>query len=682
MSELYNKNIIPIITIEDIYGPRPLNTGEPLVGMRIIGGEIESASYKSSISGARLEIFPSDDPTIGMVNYNSAGTTVFKTIVDGTDSGDVVIGNYAGGQGALYDSSLDKFTFTGALEAGSIHIPDEDTTANSFHTDTGGNSWWGCTQSDWTSDHDNANAYVLNTGVAKFQNAILTTSIIIDGIQAGSEISIQGWQSTLVFTASDYRVVGWSAGNDETITLMDGTVYTFTAGNTGNMAALTYIYLDIATSTTVLQTSTTASDAVGTGKILVGVAQNNSDTSSNATYQVFGGTGGQMLGVDYIAANETSTNEFVANTANIKDAIITNAKIVTLAVTKLTAGTINSQAIILGVTATEGDCYIAGGTIDMPNWRGDGCFILGLDDSDSDKAKFFIGNYTANKYLSYYEGGDLVLKGGNYTGNSDVANIEASIFSTNRGGPSQVNITQAGLNISIDDANGNRVFNALGETWGEGILELKTSADNDIRCLKLDTNHVTAATATAYFINRGLSEVLILETTNGANSDTILTTIGVGATWHAEFNGAVKIGGELEINTSDQALDINSSREGGAVTIDETATAGTSKIISITSARPCGGILLDLNHTTNIQRTIDIRYAGIGLSGEGIISINSENNSFVGACLAMSATGGTHINFSGDTNNGSPTDGDLWFNGTELYLRVGATTYKLDKTAI
>ena len=35
----------------------------------------------------------------------------------------------------------------------------------------------------------------------------------------------------------------------------------------------------------------------------------------------------------------------------------------------------------------------------MANWRGDDAFILGLDDSDSDKAKFFIGNYTSSKKM-------------------------------------------------------------------------------------------------------------------------------------------------------------------------------------------------------------------------------------------------------------------------------------------
>jgi len=233
--------------------------------------------------------------------------------------------------------------------------------------------------------------YEESTGALTINGSTIT-SPTITGIQSGSEIAIQGWQSTLSFSASDYRTVGWSAGNDETITLLDGTVYTITAGNTGSMAALTYIYLDIATSVTVLQTTTTAATAVGTGKILIGVAQNNTDTSSNATFQVFGGAGGNMLAVDNIAANSASVNEFVANTANIKDAVITNAKINDLAVSKLIAGTITSKAITLAITPTGGDTYIAAGKTDFGDTTAG--FILGIDDSDSDLAKFEIGNAT------------------------------------------------------------------------------------------------------------------------------------------------------------------------------------------------------------------------------------------------------------------------------------------------
>jgi len=76
------------------------------------------------------------------------------------------------------DVEFNSGTFRGDLIAGAIHIPDKNTTANSFHTDSTGNSWWGCTDDDFTSDNDNANAYILNTGVAKFQSITINGGVI------------------------------------------------------------------------------------------------------------------------------------------------------------------------------------------------------------------------------------------------------------------------------------------------------------------------------------------------------------------------------------------------------------------------------------------------------------------------------------------------------------------------
>ena len=41
-----------------------------------------------------------------------------------------------------------------------------------------------------------------------------------------------------------------------------------------------------------------------------------------------------------------------------------------------------------------------------------------------------------------------------------------------------------------------------------------------------------------------------------------------------------------------------------------------------------------------------------------------------------------HLNLSGDPTNAVPTDGDFWFDGTDLKVHVGSTTYTLDKTSV
>src|SRR3990167_2191593 len=65
------------------------------------------------------------------------------------------------------DVEFNDGTFRGALIAGEIHIPDEDTTTNSFHVDTDGNLWIGATSTDFGLDNNNAEFYVLNTGAVR-----------------------------------------------------------------------------------------------------------------------------------------------------------------------------------------------------------------------------------------------------------------------------------------------------------------------------------------------------------------------------------------------------------------------------------------------------------------------------------------------------------------------------------
>ena len=303
-------------------------------------------------------------------------------------------------------------TFSGTVSVGSLNIPDS-TTASSFHTDTSGNSWWG---TNVATGYATAPARILANGSLVATSATITgalttgagssiTTSYLSGLVglANENIAAQGWTNTCVFSATNYRVVAWATG---VITSASGTAYNITAGNTGNMAATTYIYLDIAVSTTVLQTTTTAGTANGSGKIHVATAAPNTDTTSKAQYQAFGGVGGVRVFVDNISANSASTNEFISNSAQLANLVVTNAKINDLTVSKLTAGSITSKTVTLAVTDGAGDCYFNAGKTDFTN--ADSGFILGIDDSDSNRAKFYIGN--ANNYLNW-TGTQFVLKG-------------------------------------------------------------------------------------------------------------------------------------------------------------------------------------------------------------------------------------------------------------------------------
>lgn len=76
-----------------------------------------------------------------------------------------------------------------------------------------------------------------------------------------------------------------------------------------------------------------------------------------------------------------------------------------LSVAKLAAGSITSKAITLAISGGNGDVKIQAGKSDFTNV--DSGFILGMDDSDDDKAKFYIGD---SSYYLNWTGNGLTVK--------------------------------------------------------------------------------------------------------------------------------------------------------------------------------------------------------------------------------------------------------------------------------
>lgn len=227
----------------------------------------------------------------------------------------------------------------GALSASSLDIPDT-TTANSFHVNTSGDTWWGA------AAIGSAVAKILKTGVATFTNVVLT------GLQAGSaldttylsglipqanlNVADRGWSQTCAFSITDADTVAWDAG---TFTSADGTAYSISAGNTGNMAAKTFIYLDIAVSTTAYQTTTTATVAVGVGKVMIATAQNN---TTEAVFTVLSGQGGTNIDAASIVAGSITANEIAATTITAAKMNVSQLSAISADMGAITAGTITA----------------------------------------------------------------------------------------------------------------------------------------------------------------------------------------------------------------------------------------------------------------------------------------------------------------------------------------------------
>ncbi len=128
------------------------------------------------------------------------------------------------------------------------------------------------------------------------------------------------------------------------------------------------------------------------------------DTANIANLAVAEGKIANLAVAEGKIANLAVTEGKIANLA------VTNAKIADLAVDKLTAGTITSKSINLAVAAGTGDAEIRAGiaTGDFANAGAASGFIIGIDDSDSDKAKLYIGDST---HFLNWTGATLVVQG-------------------------------------------------------------------------------------------------------------------------------------------------------------------------------------------------------------------------------------------------------------------------------
>jgi len=166
------------------------------------------------------------------------------------------------------------------------------------------------------------------------------------------DVANWGWGQTCVFSSTDLDTVIWGAGVFKSA---DGTSYNILAGTTGNMAAKTYVYLDLLTSTTAYQITTTPGTAVGVGKVLVAVAQNAAVASPqpNATFNLN-------------EANQIVGDNILANTINATKMSVGQLSAITADLGTITAGLITGATI---QTATTGYRLIMSGTNNSYEFR-------------------------------------------------------------------------------------------------------------------------------------------------------------------------------------------------------------------------------------------------------------------------------------------------------------------------
>ena len=193
------------------------------------------------------------------------------------------------------------------------------------------------------------------------------------------------------------------------------------------------------------------------------------------------------------------------------DLAFTDDKVETLSVDKLITGTIQSQQITLGILDTRGDVFILGGTVNIAAWTATNGFILGLDDSDSNREKFYIGSATSSMDWNVTTANTLTIRGVLVAGEIHIPDRDTTVtsFHVNTTGNMWIGATET----QFAAAPANAEFYVL-NTGAMRVGDATTFFDWNV-------TNVNALTITGnFFVNLTPSPVNRIQITNAtANSD-------------------------------------------------------------------------------------------------------------------------------------------------------------------
>jgi hypothetical protein len=139
-----------------------------------------------------------------------------------------------------------------------------------------------------------------------------------------------------------------------------------------------------------------------------------------------------------------------------------------------------SKSITLAITAGDGDSFLAAGKTDFTNI--DAGFILGLDDSDSDKAKFYMGD--SSVYFNW-DGVALTIFGGViYGGVISTATSGYRIRLNGATNKMELLNNDSVLSSIYADAGGSLIMNSLDDVYftkgGANMLRINSNGDLNI----------------------------------------------------------------------------------------------------------------------------------------------------------------------------------------------------------
>lgn len=299
------------------------------------------------------------------------------------------------------------------------------------------------------------------------------TGSILTTLQVGSEISIQGWNYDGAFSVTDADTIAWASG---TLTLMDGTTYAIDAGNTGDMAAQTFVYLDIGTSTTVLQTTTTRATAVGSGKILVAVAEND---TAEASYIQFGDQSMNLDGAN-IVANSLTANEIAANTITANEMNVSQLSAITADMGSITAGTVTGATL---QTASSGSRFVMTSSTFQGIEGGGGTTIFEIILTGGDVGDVIMGDDATTQFAKWDDSAGTFSVNGTELARENVFGDGSDGDVTIASGTTTLTSDMFYNNLTIDsgatiDTAGNRIF-VLNTFDNSGTVGITAPAGNN-----------------------------------------------------------------------------------------------------------------------------------------------------------------------------------------------------------
>ena len=390
-------------------------------------GTVFESIPQSSVSPSQLIPY-----NFGQSDYDT-GTGFWLGMKNGIPK--LSIGNSAGNKLTWDGTTLTVpgVSSLGGFSIGSDYIRDS---ANSFGLSSvvsGGDDirfWAG----DTFTNRATAPFRVTEAGAVTASNITITGGSVAASTLSGTipqtnlNVADRGWVQTCVFSITDLDTVAWGAG---TFTSADGTAYSITGADTGNMSAKTYIYLDIAVSLTAYQTTTTATTAVGVGKVLVAVAQNG---AVEPTFTVMQGQGGQNIDASSIVASSITANEIAASTITAGKMSVSQISAISADLGAMTAGSVTVTSGGNTVALAPGSATaIAAGPTGAPTFTvtqagvmtATGAIVNGSNISNQDKfGDGLDGNLTLTNSFTlssdkFYQ--NLILtSSGSYTNNSTV----------------------------------------------------------------------------------------------------------------------------------------------------------------------------------------------------------------------------------------------------------------------